>query len=177
LMAFIIHPFHERLARLTGRPTAMSVLTVLVTAGIIVGTVVEFGSLFLARALVLANLAREQMRPGGALAAWIDAMTGWLARFGLSTASLTTSLPEGWGGRHRLVVRGSGGLPRVAHAGDHARSLLRAPRHARSALPLGTHRRRPRHRLAAPPRIHPRASRRVSQGGTHHPGRHAADGG
>ena len=97
LMAFILHPFHERLSRLTGRPTAMSVLTVLVTAAIIVGTLVEFGSLFLARALVLANLAREQMRPGGALAAWIDAMTGWLARFGLSTESLTENLRGGAG--------------------------------------------------------------------------------
>src|SRR5262249_17396532 len=101
-MAFIIHPFHERLARLTGRPTAMSVLTVLVTAAIIVGTLVEFGSLFLARALVLANLAREQMRPGGALAAWIDAMTGRLARFRLSTESLTENLRGGAGGHAPL---------------------------------------------------------------------------
>jgi len=54
LMAFIVYPLYDRLARLTGRPTAVSVLTVLATATIIVGTVVEFGSLFLARAVVLA---------------------------------------------------------------------------------------------------------------------------
>ena len=97
LMAFIVHPLHERLARLTGKPTAMSVLTVLATATIIVGALVEFGSLFLTRAVALANLAREQMRPGGALAAWIDAMTSWLGRFGVSTESLTESLRGGAG--------------------------------------------------------------------------------
>jgi predicted PurR-regulated permease PerM len=97
LMAFIAHPLHERLARLTGRPTAVSVLMVLATATIIVGALVEFGSLFLARAVVLANLAREQMRPGGALADWVDAMTGWLARFGVSTESLTEGLRGGAG--------------------------------------------------------------------------------
>ena len=97
LMAFIVYPLYDRLARLTGRPTAVSVLTVLATATIIVGTVVEFGSLFLARAVVLANLARQQMHPGGALAAWVDAMTSWLARFGVSTESLTESLRGGAG--------------------------------------------------------------------------------
>ena len=97
LMAFIVYPLYDRLARLTGRPTAVSVLTVLATATIILGTVVEFGSLFLARAVVLANLARQQMHPGGALAAWVDAMTSWLARFGVSTESLMESLRGGAG--------------------------------------------------------------------------------
>ena len=96
-MAFIVLPLYERLARLTGRPTAVSVLTVLATATILVGTLVEFGSLFLARAVALANLTREQMRPGGALAAWVDAMTGWLSRFGVSAESLTENLRGGAG--------------------------------------------------------------------------------
>jgi len=97
LMGFIAHPLHERLARLTGRPTEMSVLTVLATATIIVATLVEFGSLFLKRAVVLANLVREEAHPGGALATRIDAMTGWLGRFGVSTESITESLRGGAG--------------------------------------------------------------------------------
>src|SRR5262249_58852718 len=91
------HPPSALRPRPPGRPPAVPVLTVLPTATIIVGTVVEFGSLFLARAVALANLAREQMRPGGALAAWVDAMTGWLSRFGVSTESLTEGLRGGAG--------------------------------------------------------------------------------
>jgi len=40
---------------------------------------------------------REQLHPGGALAAWVDTVTGWLSRFGVSPESITDQLRAGAG--------------------------------------------------------------------------------
>jgi predicted PurR-regulated permease PerM len=65
---------------------------VMASAVIIVGALAGFVSLFITRAVALANTAREELRPGGALTAWVDRVTGWLDRFGISPASLTARL-------------------------------------------------------------------------------------
>jgi predicted PurR-regulated permease PerM len=97
LMAFTLQPVYEMLARRTGRPAVASVTTVMTSAVVIVGALGGFVSLFVTRAVGLANTVREELRPGGALTAWVDAVTGWLARFGVSTASLTERLEAGAG--------------------------------------------------------------------------------
>jgi predicted PurR-regulated permease PerM len=97
LMAFTLQPVYEHLVRRTGRPVVASLTTVAASAVVIVGVLAGFVSLFVTRAVWLANTVREELRPGGALTAWVDAVTGWLGRFGVSTASLTARLEAGAG--------------------------------------------------------------------------------
>lgn len=97
LMAFSLEPLYEWLTRRTRRPVIASLVTVLISAVAIVGAAGGFGSLFVTRAVALVNTVREQLRPGGALAAWVDTGTGWLARFGVSPESITEQLRTGAG--------------------------------------------------------------------------------
>ena len=92
LLAFTLEPLYRYLARRTGRPFVASLTIVMASAVIIVGALAGFVSLFITRAVGLANTAREELRPGGALTAWVDGVTGWLDRFGISPASLTARL-------------------------------------------------------------------------------------
>jgi predicted PurR-regulated permease PerM len=92
LMGFTLQPVYERLARNSGSRLVASLTTVLASAVVIVGALAGFVSLFVTRAVALANTVREELRPGGALTAWVDAVTGWLARFGVSSESLTDRL-------------------------------------------------------------------------------------
>jgi len=89
LMGFTLQPVYERLVRRTGRPLLASLMTVLASAVVIVGALAGFVSLFVTRAVALANTVREELRPGGALTAWVDAVTGWLGHVGVSAESLT----------------------------------------------------------------------------------------
>ncbi|HEY4908578.1 MAG TPA: AI-2E family transporter [Methylomirabilota bacterium] len=97
LMAFTLEPVYEMLVRRTGRPFVASLMTVMTSAIVIVGALAGFVSLFVTRAVGLANTVREELRPGGALTVWVDAVTGWLGRFGVSTASVTARLEAGAG--------------------------------------------------------------------------------
>ena len=92
LMAFTLQPAYERLARWSRRPLLASVATVLAAGLVIVGGAAGFVSLFVTQAVALTAAAREGLKPGGALIGWIDAATGWLGRFGLSTEALTARL-------------------------------------------------------------------------------------
>jgi predicted PurR-regulated permease PerM len=92
LMGFTVQPAHERMARWSGRPLIASVAMVLAAGLVIVGCVVGFLSLFVTQAVGLANAIREQLRPGGAVALWVDTVTRWLALLGISTESLIERL-------------------------------------------------------------------------------------
>jgi predicted PurR-regulated permease PerM len=74
-----------------------SLTVVFVSALVTVGAVSVFVSLFVTRAVGLANTVREELRPGGALTAWVDTVTGWLARFGVSPENITERLRVGAG--------------------------------------------------------------------------------
>lgn len=97
LVAFTLEPVYAWLVRRIRQPVVASLAVVVVSALVIVGAVSVFVSLFVTRAVGLANTVREELRPGGALTAWVDTVTGWLARFGLSPQSLTDRLREGAG--------------------------------------------------------------------------------
>ncbi|HEV2057061.1 MAG TPA: AI-2E family transporter [Methylomirabilota bacterium] len=97
LMAFTLQPIYAYLVRRTGRPFVASLTTVMASAVVIVGALAGFVSLFVTRAVGLANTVREELRPGGALTVWVDVVTGWLERFGISAASLTARLEAGAG--------------------------------------------------------------------------------
>ena len=92
LLAFTLEPVYDMLVRRTGRPLAASLATVLATATVIVALLAGFVSLFVTRAIAFANNVREALSPGGALTAQVDAVSGWLGRFGISTASITSRL-------------------------------------------------------------------------------------
>jgi len=92
LMAFTVQPVYEALARRTGRPVLAALTTVLASAVIIVGAVAGFVRLFVTRAIALAHTVSEELRPGGAITAWVDAVTRWLDRFGVTSESLTERL-------------------------------------------------------------------------------------
>jgi predicted PurR-regulated permease PerM len=97
LLAFTLEPTYAWLVGRTRRPLLSSLVTVLASAVIITGALVGFASLFVTRAAAVSTAAREQLRTGGALNTWIDAVTGWLGRFGLSPSSLTARLEAGAG--------------------------------------------------------------------------------
>ena len=69
LLGFTLQPIHDRLAQWSGRPTLMSVAVVLTAGLIIVGSVVGFISVFVTEAVAFAAAVREELKPGGALAA------------------------------------------------------------------------------------------------------------
>lgn len=97
LMAFTLEPVYAWLVRHTRRPVIASLTVVFVSALVMVGAVSIFVSLFVTRAVGLANTVREELRPGGALTAWVDTVTGWLARFGVSPENITERLRVGAG--------------------------------------------------------------------------------
>ena len=97
LMAFTLEPVYAWLVRHIRRPVIASLTVVFVSALVMVGAVSVFVSLFVTRAVGLANTVREELRPGGALTAWVDTVTGWLARFGVSPENITERLRVGAG--------------------------------------------------------------------------------
>jgi predicted PurR-regulated permease PerM len=92
LMGFTVQPVYEGFARRTGRPLLAALTTVLASAVIIVGAVAGFVRLFVTRAIALAHTISEELRPGGAITIWVDAVTKWLGRFGVSSENLTERL-------------------------------------------------------------------------------------
>lgn len=97
LMAFTLEPVYVWLERRTHRPVMASLVVVVASAVVIVGMVALFVSLFVTRGVGLANTVREELRPGGLLEAWVDTVTGWLARFGVSPESIIERLRVGAG--------------------------------------------------------------------------------
>jgi predicted PurR-regulated permease PerM len=97
LMGFALEPIYAALARRTGRPFLASLATVLVTAIVAGGALAVFASDFITRAVELASVVREGLRPGGILGERVGAVSGWLAHVGISTASLNERLEAGAG--------------------------------------------------------------------------------
>jgi predicted PurR-regulated permease PerM len=97
LLAFSLEPVYQWLTRRFRRPTIASLVTVLLALVISLGVTVGFVSLFVTRAVAFTTSVREQLRPGGALAAWVDTVTGWLSRFGISPEGITNQLSTGAG--------------------------------------------------------------------------------
>jgi len=92
LMGFTCEPLYTGLARWSRRPVIASVSVVLTAGLVIVGSVVGFVSLFITKAVILANTVREELKPGGMLTSWVGAVLGWLNRFGISTEAVTGRL-------------------------------------------------------------------------------------
>jgi len=71
--------------------------TVMAAAVVIVSAVAGFILLFIARMSGLASAARDGLQPGGTLTAWVDAISGWLARVGVPPETLSSRLEAGAG--------------------------------------------------------------------------------
>ncbi|HVU00276.1 MAG TPA: AI-2E family transporter [Polyangiaceae bacterium] len=94
LMAFSIQPVHEAIQRRLARPALAALLTVTLTALLIIGSVGGFGSLFVARGVVLTGSLLAALGPNGTLADELHSVTGLLARVGLSVDVLTHKLRD-----------------------------------------------------------------------------------
>lgn len=92
LMAFTLEPVYAKLVQRSDRPVAASLITIVAATVIFVGAMGAFVTHFVSSAVELANAVREQLRSGGQLSSWMDEATGWLGRFGISTASVTARL-------------------------------------------------------------------------------------
>ena len=90
LLAFTLEPVYDMLVRRTGRPFVASLATVMATAAVVVALLAGFVSLFVTRAMAFANNVREALGAGGALTAQVETVSGWLGRFGISTANITS---------------------------------------------------------------------------------------
>lgn len=97
LIAFTLEPVYGELVRRTRRPVAASLITIIASAVILAGALSAFVTQFVSGIVEIANAAREQLRTGGELSVWVDAVTRWLGRFGISTASVTAHLQAGAG--------------------------------------------------------------------------------
>lgn len=97
LMGFTLQPLHARLALWSRRPTLSSIALVVAAGLVILTAVVAFASAFVSQAVTFSVAAREQLKPGGALTTWVEVITGWLARLGLSPEALVERVRAGAG--------------------------------------------------------------------------------
>jgi predicted PurR-regulated permease PerM len=92
LLAFTLDPAHEQLVRYTRRPAAASVAVVILSGVIIVGALGGFATLFVTRAVQLANTTRQELQSGGPLTILVGTVTRWLSRLGIDPSSVTERL-------------------------------------------------------------------------------------
>jgi predicted PurR-regulated permease PerM len=97
LLAFTLEPIYALLVRRSGRPLLAALVTVIASILLILGALSAFVTQFVTRAVQFADAARTQLHSGGPLGVWVDAATGWLDRFGISAASVTSQLEAGAG--------------------------------------------------------------------------------
>jgi predicted PurR-regulated permease PerM len=97
LLAFTLYPVYEFLRRRIDRPVAASLITVVTSLLVLVGALSAFVTRFVTRVVALANALRTQLHAGGELSKWLDAVTGWLGRIGISIDDLTSRLEAGAG--------------------------------------------------------------------------------
>lgn len=97
LLAFTLYPVYESLRRRIDRPVAASLITVVASLLVLVGALSAFVTRFVTRVVALANALRTQLHAGGELSKWLDAVTGWLGRIGISIDDLTSRLEAGAG--------------------------------------------------------------------------------
>jgi predicted PurR-regulated permease PerM len=97
LLAFTLDPLYLRLERRTGRPVTASLITVAATVLVLVGALSAFVTRFVTRVVAFATALRTQLHAGGELGRWLDAVMGWLGRFGISIDDLTTQIESAAG--------------------------------------------------------------------------------
>ncbi|HEY3809150.1 MAG TPA: AI-2E family transporter [Steroidobacteraceae bacterium] len=97
LLAFTLDPLYLAIKRRTGRPVLASLLTVAATVLVLVGALSAFVTRFVTRVVAFANALHAQLHAGGEIGRWLDAITDWLARFGISIDDLTSQLEAGAG--------------------------------------------------------------------------------
>lgn len=97
LLAFTLYPAYESLRRRIDRPVVASLITVVASLLVLVGALSAFVTRFITRLVALANALRTQLHAGGELSKWLDAVTGWLGRIGISIDDLTSQLEAGAG--------------------------------------------------------------------------------
>ena len=95
LMGFTLQPLHARIVLWSRRPTLSSVALVIAAGLVIVTAAVGFASAFVSQAVTFATAVREQLKPGGALTAWVETVDGWLARLGFSTGAIMDRVRAG----------------------------------------------------------------------------------
>jgi len=95
LMGFTLQPLHVRIVRWSRRPTLSSVALVIAAGLVIVAAAVGFASAFVTQAVAFSTSVREQLKPGGALTAWVETVGGWLARLGFSTDAIMDRVRAG----------------------------------------------------------------------------------
>ena len=97
LLAFTLDPLYDSLRRWTDRPVAASLITVFTSLLVLVGALSAFVTRFVTRVVALADALRTQLHAGAALGNWLDAVTSWFGRFGVSIDDLTSRLEAGAG--------------------------------------------------------------------------------
>jgi predicted PurR-regulated permease PerM len=97
LLAFTLDPVYDVIVRRTGRPLLAALWTVMMSGLVVVSLAAGFVLLFVTQVVKFANAIREGLRPGGALAASADTVTGWLGGRGVATANITSRLQAGAG--------------------------------------------------------------------------------
>jgi predicted PurR-regulated permease PerM len=97
LLAFMLEPLYERLVARGLRSSLASLVTVLLSAALVLAGLSIFVSLFITRAVQFASALRDQLRAGGALNTRLEALSGWLGHLGISTASVSERLQAGAG--------------------------------------------------------------------------------
>jgi predicted PurR-regulated permease PerM len=95
LMGFTLQPLHARLALWSRRPTLTSVALVTAAGLVILSAVAGFASAFVSQAVTFSAEVKEQLKPGGALTAWVSTVIGWLARLGLSPEAIVDRVRAG----------------------------------------------------------------------------------
>jgi len=94
LMGFTLQPFYEALEARTGRPALASILTVIGSALAIVGTVLGFGTLFIARGVALTRSLLDALGPHGALSDRVHSLQSLLPRPGITLDYVTQKLRD-----------------------------------------------------------------------------------
>lgn len=94
LMGFTLQPFYEALEARLGRPTLASLLTVIGSALAIIGTVLGFGTLFIARGVALTRSLLDALGPHGELSDRFRSLQNFLPRFGITLEYLTQKLRD-----------------------------------------------------------------------------------
>jgi predicted PurR-regulated permease PerM len=97
LLAFMLEPLYQLLIARGMRRSIASLVTVLLSAALVVAGLAIFVLLFITRAIQFTSMLRDQLRAGGALSTRFEALSGWLGHLGISTAELTEKLQAGAG--------------------------------------------------------------------------------
>ena len=91
---FALRPVSARLAARTGRPLLAALVVMAAASAIIVAAAASFVTLFITRAVALANAVNARLANGGEVAGWMNTALQWTARFGVPADYLPDRLRE-----------------------------------------------------------------------------------